>query len=149
MVQPSGTYASTGRHAVVYPKVALDLRGVTEPTRHVRHWARTVLATWRVPSDPADEIVLVLSELVTNAALHAGRALRAVLTRQPGEVLIEVVDNSIREPQLRSLGAVAESGRGLQLVERLAESWGSRLVSPEEYTGAAKVVWCLMAAPPA
>ncbi|NUS72546.1 MAG: ATP-binding protein [Corynebacteriales bacterium] len=136
-----------GQHAVVYPRVALDLRGVTEPTRHVRHWARSVLATWRVAPEAVDDVVLILSELVTNAALHAGRALRAVLIRQPGDICIEVVDNSIRAPQLRMMNPGEESGRGLYLVQQLGRQWGSRLVSPDEYTGAAKVVWCIITAP--
>lgn len=87
----------------------------------------------------AQTLVLLVSELVTNAVLHAGCS--AVLRmRLPvagaGPVRIEVVDGSALPPRPRHARRDDTDGRGLELVEGLADRWGW---CPE---GRGKRIWC-------
>ena len=78
---------------------------------------------------------LVVSELVTNAVLHARTPIEVRLTVQPHVVRIEVHDGTDRRPTRRYFSDEATSGRGLRLVEELCDAWG---VEPD---GAGKTVW--------
>ena len=84
-----------------------------------------------------DVAALLVSELVTTAVLHARTEvlLRVVCTDPERGVRVEVVDSSLDAPQQRHYGAEAVTGRGMLLVESLADAWGAD-VGP---TG--KVVW--------
>ena len=83
-----------------------------------------------------EDVRLVVSELVTNAVAHTddGGVLRMFDERPAGPVRVEVEDGGIDAPKVhtveRELG-----GKGLQIVERLAERWGVRR------TRHGKVVW--------
>lgn len=97
--------------------------------------------------DPG-ELPLVTSELVSNALVHAGTAVRLRLHRLPGGVRLEVSD---RHPGHRPPGAAADprlgvrvrgeaataNGNGLVLVGALARDWGVRAEDGEW----AKTVW--------
>ncbi|MGY1437429.1 ATP-binding protein [Streptomyces reniochalinae] len=81
-----------------------------------------------MPTDPAAHVV---GELAANAALHGrvpGRSFRLrVRSSSPGSLRLEVTDalgERAPRPAPRSVGPDAESGRGLLLVEALAERWG-------------------------
>lgn len=78
---------------------------------------------------------LVVSELVTNAVLHARTPIEVRLTVRPGLVRIEVHDGTARRPTRRYFSDEATSGRGLRLVEELCDAWGV------EVDGAGKTVW--------
>lgn len=81
-----------------------------------------------------DTAVLLTSELVTNSVLHSesgcpGGTVTITLISIADGVRVEVIDDgSVNEPTVRLSGAesseVAESGRGLQLVEFLSANWG-------------------------
>ena len=78
---------------------------------------------------------LLVSELVTNAILHARTTITlAVATTRQG-VRVAVGDGSSRGPRQRSFSDQATTGRGLTLVESLATAWGS------ESAGSGKTVW--------
>ncbi|WP_225752932.1 PAS domain-containing protein [Actinotalea sp. Marseille-Q4924] len=97
--------------------------------------------TRHVPERPADPVLLVVSELVTNAALHAGTDLVLQVSHVPGgAVRVEVWDASSVVPVIGRPGTVG--GRGLALVELLSAAWGSE---PTESGG--KRVWCEIEAP--
>jgi len=82
-----------------------------------------------VEAELASDAVMVVSELVGNAARHA-RALRDKLvevswTVLPGRVEVAVTDGgSVQAPTLRSADWDALDGRGLQIVAALASRWG-------------------------
>lgn len=82
------------------------------------------------PHHPAaDEVVLLVSELCTNAILHTasghGGTFEVAITAGPGRVRVEVRDDgSEQEPVMSQADPVACTGRGLQLVAALAECWG-------------------------
>jgi anti-sigma regulatory factor (Ser/Thr protein kinase) len=87
-------------------------------------------------SDTLDTVALLVTELVTNAILHARTPLQLTVESRPGSVRIRVEDESNERPALRHYESDAVTGRGLALVERLASSWGV------ETTPSGKAVWC-------
>ncbi len=101
------------------------------PTRRGARLARTLtvahLISWGLPSETAAHIV---AELAANAALHGrvpGRDFRLTLTAADDRLRIEVTDT--RGERLPSGGRKAppedaETGRGMLIVEALAEKWG-------------------------
>lgn len=103
------------------------LGGRVDEVPEVRRWASRLLAG----HPRVDDVLLVVSELAANAVLHA-------LTRgETGEVrLIQTdafVEVRVRSPlrtgtmpRVRRAEDLAESGRGLLLVEALADDWGTR-----------------------
>lgn len=79
---------------------------------------------------------LLVSELVTNAVLHAGSAVELVVRRRSGRVRVEVGDASSMSPHPRVSDETATIGRGMEMVEMLAEEWGVDTGHSE-----GKVVW--------
>jgi anti-sigma regulatory factor (Ser/Thr protein kinase) len=108
----------------------------TATVAEARRWARGVLAAW--DADELEwELSQLLTEVVTNAVLHAGTALRVVLEQDAasGRLRCEVTDGSPARPRVRYHSAEATTGRGLQLLESVAASWGVQPVT------AGKTVW--------
>ena len=85
--------------------------------------------------DLLDVIVLLTSEVVTNAVLHARTQARLTVLVTKNKVRVEVVDGDSREPVPRQARAEDTSGRGLQLVDVLSSRWGA------ERVGDGKRVW--------
>ena len=83
----------------------------------------------------ADTATLLVSELVTNAVLHTATPVELRCSAGPDWVLVEVCDRSPVRPSLRNYDDDAMTGRGLAMVELLADAWG---VEPE---GRGKKVW--------
>ncbi|WP_222436905.1 ATP-binding protein [Quadrisphaera oryzae] len=85
-----------------------------------------------------DRVELLASELVTNAVVHAGSLVTMdVELEADGSVLVEVADGSPDHPVLRDADLLEESGRGLELVDKLSVEWGVRdggLREPEPAT---------------
>lgn len=67
---------------------------------------------------------LLVSELVTNAVLHARTPMTVVVGLRRGGVRVEVHDGSAGPPVLREYGDEAMTGRGLSLVAELSDRWG-------------------------
>ncbi|MDH6116102.1 serine phosphatase RsbU (regulator of sigma subunit)/anti-sigma regulatory factor (Ser/Thr protein kinase) [Kitasatospora sp. GAS204A] len=119
-----------------------DLARVAE----LRGELRDALRRWGVP-ELIDTAELLASELVTNAIRHTDRdaMFTARLYREDGReprLRIEVEDESDLWPKRRTPGEQASSGRGLMLVEALADAWG---VEPR---GSGKRMWFELSAPP-
>jgi anti-sigma regulatory factor (Ser/Thr protein kinase) len=107
-----------------------------DPTsaRACRRFLLSTLADWDADQF-ADDAVLLLSELVTNAVLHAGTDIE-VEVRLDGDVLrIEVRDGDPRLPNVRHYSLLSGTGRGLALVAQTARSWAAEPLP----TG--KLVW--------
>ncbi|MCF6378006.1 SpoIIE family protein phosphatase [Nocardioides KLBMP 9356] len=83
-------------------------------------------------AEPAE---LLLSEVVTNAFVHAGGIATVRVRATPVAVRVEVEDGSSRHPTRRGFTTTAGTGRGLRLLDELADRWGSA-PRPE-----GKVVW--------
>lgn len=108
-----------------------------EPTSasQARALARDRLGT-TCSGDALDTIGLLVTELVTNAILHARTPLQLTVDLRPGHVRICVEDESNEQPIVQQYEPDAVTGRGLALVEHLSSSWGV------ERTPSGKVVWC-------
>jgi anti-sigma regulatory factor (Ser/Thr protein kinase) len=108
-----------------------------EPSSATR--ART-LARQRLEASCSNEtletVALLVTELVTNAILHARTPLLLTMESGPDAVRISVEDRSREEPALQRYDADAVTGRGLALVDELASSWGV------DTTPWGKIVWC-------
>lgn len=110
--------------------------GDTDAPAMARHLIRAAVAAWGA-RDQADEIELAADELMTNALVHTDGVGHVSMRLTPeGRIRIEVEDTSSALPRQREAGDWAVSGRGLLLVDRLADSWG---VEPR---GGGKCVWC-------
>ena len=100
-----------------------------------RRWARTVIeGRWLAPS--ADVVCLVVSELVTNAVVHAEGLVQLSLTLDDDCVTVAVSDRGAGTVVKRHHDAAALGGRGLQIIETLAVTWGAR-THPDQ----GKTVW--------
>ena len=104
-----------------------------------RQRVRKALADWGIADELADAVTLLANELVTNAVTHCRVSyaqIRVTLTLDGPELVLEVSDpDRDRLPQPHDSTPEEEGGRGLALVEALADAWGHR---QEPY---AKCVW--------
>lgn len=106
--------------------------------RAVREFVRTAADDWGYGAR-ADDVLLCVSELATNALVHGvppGRGYRVrLLLQESGRLLrIEVHDSGAGTPVARE--PAGESGRGLLIVAAYSDGWGVGERSP------GKVVWC-------
>ena len=101
-----------------------------------RRFTRQLLAEWDVAGDRVEVAELVMSELTTNAARHSDDSFQVGLSCEDRLLRLEVGDDSHRLPVVADEDdEVPTGGRGLVLVETLADRWGV------ESTGLGKVVW--------
>lgn len=102
---------------------------VPQAVGHARRFTRRTLRTWGVDFE-TDAILLVVSELVTNALVHTDGQVRLDLTLFDGRLRVAVADNSPRTPvRPTSIGWEATGGRGILLVETMSGEWGTVPVS--------------------
>lgn len=94
----------------------------------VRHRIAADLADRGVVDDSIAQVVLIASELVSNAIAHTpdapGTPLGVTWELDPEAVTVGVSDPSPVLPSMRSAGVSAPDGRGLQIVAAVAEGWG-------------------------
>ncbi|MFF3002041.1 ATP-binding protein [Kitasatospora sp. NPDC057940] len=128
----------------------LVLAGGEGAVQRSRDFSRTALLAWHwLPAldagrlAAAEDVLLMVSELVTNACLHAPGGPRELRLGWDGERLrVEVSDDSPVAPRLRPFADPGRpGGHGLRVVDRLARDWGCL---PE---GEGKLVWLEVAAP--
>ncbi|MFI9586754.1 SpoIIE family protein phosphatase [Streptomyces sp. NPDC052236] len=92
---------------------------------HARRFTARTLRRWKV-EEAADAVLLVVSELVTNALVHTQGPVRVDLVLRGDRVRIRVSDSSPRAPAKPVIvDWEATGGRGLLLVEAMSESFGS------------------------
>jgi anti-sigma regulatory factor (Ser/Thr protein kinase) len=119
------------RHLVL---VTLDLSPYPASVGEARRFTVETLRRWGRDDLTASGALLV-TELVTNAILHARTMVQVILERRDDIVRVEVRDGSPIRPALRNHGLDATTGRGLALVSKLAQSWGV------DVSATGKVVW--------
>jgi anti-sigma regulatory factor (Ser/Thr protein kinase) len=106
-----------------------------EAPRHARRFVTDALE--RLGAGAAvEQAVLLVSELVTNAVLHARTPVTVEVTVSGDVVRVGVGDGSPTLPAMRSFSSMAGSGRGLHLVDSMSRSWGV-----DDRPGDGKVVW--------
>ncbi|MER5224424.1 SpoIIE family protein phosphatase [Streptomyces flaveus] len=109
---------------------------------HARRFTTRTLRRWKV-QEAADAVLLVVSELVTNALVHTQGEVRVDLTLRGDRLRVSVNDASPRAPAKPVIvDWEATGGRGLVLVEAVSESFGTVPVA------GGKQVWSEIAVPP-
>jgi anti-sigma regulatory factor (Ser/Thr protein kinase) len=86
-------------------------------------------------------VELLVSELVTNAVLHARSDVEVRLSTSDRGLRVDVADSSNRRPVMRTRDESAMTGRGLGLVAELSTEWGV-----DEIVDGGKSVWFVVAA---
>ncbi|MDP9102094.1 MAG: ATP-binding protein [Actinomycetota bacterium] len=113
-----------------------------QSARAARRWLAHEAAQWAIDRETVERACLLVSELVANGVLH-GRSQVTVTLRLFDSVLtVSVADEDSRRPVLFRADDSALGGRGLTLVEQLADSWG---VADQEF---GKAVWFRLAVDP-
>ncbi|MYW19076.1 ATP-binding protein, partial [Streptomyces sp. SID2955] len=100
---------------------------VSSGVKAARDWTRAHLASlgWlETAPDLVDSVLLAVSELVTNAHVHARSTAQLILTWDETCLHVTVHDASPLLPERRQPGEGALGGRGLLLVAALADDWG-------------------------
>ncbi|MGI5136475.1 MULTISPECIES: SpoIIE family protein phosphatase [unclassified Streptomyces] len=140
-VGPAAPHVETRtRSSVITARAAASFEPVGRSVATARSFVRDTLQGWGF-ADIVDDAVVLTSELVTNAVVHAGTAADVLCLRSDHGVRIEVADRyPEREIPLQTTainmgGPDREGGRGLQLCAALAGRWGV------EYTPTHKQVW--------
>lgn len=94
-----------------------------------------------LPRDVREQIVLMVSELATNTLVHAAGGFQMTIERTAYDIRVSVVDEGRaggREgPSVRSPRPDEPHGRGLRIVQKLADAWGTT----EAPWGGGQVVW--------
>src|SRR3954463_413698 len=115
---------------------ALELALPAEPASvpEARRALAQHLAEAALPEEPAAEISLLAGELVTNAIKHGSREgdeIRLRVERRGGCVRV-AVDDAARGssvPQVLSQAVKRPGGRGLGMIDRIADRWGEQIVA--------------------
>ena len=129
------TRAGGGRPASAVRRFAGNASSVPS----ARRFAGDLITAWGYP-DVLDNAQLLLGEVVTNAVQHTVGDVRVRVAHHDAadgvRLRVEVTDGSDRVPGVRPMDLDAENGRGLFIVQSLADGWGHRQVE----TGG-KTVW--------
>jgi serine phosphatase RsbU (regulator of sigma subunit)/anti-sigma regulatory factor (Ser/Thr protein kinase) len=118
-------------------KAALDLDPDPMAARAARRFVTSTLREWEL--EPlTDDVLSVVTELVTNATQHAATTSTLALRSHPGRLMVEVADCDGRIPRPAVTQHMDERHRGLLIVAQLSRRWGVR---PTER---GKIVWAEM-----
>jgi anti-sigma regulatory factor (Ser/Thr protein kinase) len=144
-VHPQGLAARVvQRHSERGRRAAINLDGWSPATPSAaRAFVRQAAAAWRVPRPQSEDLVQIVSELATNAVDHThSQTITVTAAVVPGAAVVSVTD---RGPHRRLAVPVAddraEHGRGLHIVDALAQKWGYL------HTGTGTRVWARVALP--
>jgi hypothetical protein len=149
-----GTSAAYALDPAQTPHTYLELGALPTAVPCARLHVKHVMREWQM-QEMADTVELIVSELVTNA-MRASEGLtssrfaghwapglppvRLWLASDGQHAVVQVWDANDQLPVRQHAALDAESGRGLQLVESLANEWGS--YTPDASSG--KVVWAVI-----
>jgi anti-anti-sigma regulatory factor len=146
--------SSATRHLTVCPTLDAAMAGMPDDrsprqlsahlvpavgaARQARELVTEACARWDLP-DLAGPACTVVTELVNNVVVHARTPMEVVIRRRERHLIISVRDDSSRPPEARGPAApTAPGGRGLMMVNAVAQRWG--------YTPVAggKAVWAVL-----
>ena len=117
----------------------LSLDPGPESPRTARHFVTGLLQTWDYTCI-AERAALIMSELASNSVRHTGQPYLVGLEDLGHGVRLLVEDHVSAPPVTRPAADDALDGRGMHIVEALADSWGTQLQRD------GKIVWCTLAA---
>jgi CheY-like chemotaxis protein len=125
---------TVGTQRVGQSELALD--GSLTSARDARVFAADLLAQWGV-GELADDVLLVVTELVNNAVTHAMSGCTLRISVSAVSVRIEVTDEGSGTPDPLPPSMTRNHGRGLHLVDALTAAWGFEPM----IDGGGKTVW--------
>lgn len=129
-----GTACDTERSGTSPTEVRVALNPVPSSAGAARRFVVATLREWD-HDELADTAALLVSELVTNAILHARSEVTVAVRALDDRVRVEVADAVDGAPFLRHATDTATTGRGLALVDACARAWGVEPQPP------GKAVW--------
>jgi anti-sigma regulatory factor (Ser/Thr protein kinase) len=112
-----------------------EIASCASEVARARAFVAEMLESWG-QEDRNDVVDLLTSELVTNAVRHASQTVEVGLALDDGVLRVEATDDDPSEPTVPPLDRAGESGRGMYLIDRLADGWGVEHRPPTS-----KAVW--------
>lgn len=109
--------------------------GVPASVSTARRFVSEALSAWGA-EDAEWTVSHLVSELTTNAVLHAHTEFDVELSLDQELLVIRVSDRSAQPPVLRQFGPQATTGRGMSMIAQLSRTWGVDVAS------GGKTVWC-------
>lgn len=113
----------------------LRLDGTLTSARRARTFTTATLEEWGV-TGVEDDMLLVVTELVNNAVMHAHGECELRISISPLSLRVEVTDQGAGTPDPLPQSLTRNHGRGLHLVDALTAAWGF-----EPVDGGGKLVW--------
>jgi len=123
---------------VATPRQELVLPASSMSPAAAREWARHN-GCQEHALDLLDDVLLLTSELVTNAVRHGVPPILVAIECDDTSLHVRVRDGSPALPARREVGLESEGGRGMTLVELLTNTWGVEPVADDD--GVGKEVW--------
>ena len=130
-----GPVGSAARGNGAVRSASWDVRHSDVAVGRARRELRGLLERWGLQPDARDSLLVVANELMVNGVEHGRTDVRLTVGLTAGGVRIAVHDGSPMPPELKALDPAAPRGRGLQMIEAFAASWGWHL------DGVGKTVW--------
>lgn len=109
-----------------------------ESVPSARRFAREALRA--APEDTRDAVALMTSELASNCIRHTDSGFALTIIRSAAEIRVEATDDGGGAPTIRTPGPSDPHGRGLQILDMLAASWGFHALP-----AGGKTVWFALA----
>ena len=128
--------AKVGGDADVTGSRVVVLRRDRRAAREARTFSAEAMRGWQVPAGVLHDVQLAVSELVTNAVLHGAPPVELGLHYNGSRVRVTVTDSSQAAPATLEPEVTDTHGRGVRLVEAVADEWGV-IDLPR-----GKTVWC-------
>lgn len=102
----------------------MEFAPVAASVRHARQHVRETIEG-RVEPETVGAVELLVSELATNAIVHARTPFAVEVALQPARLRVEIHDRAETLPSRRDVGLLETAGRGINIVEAFADRWGS------------------------
>jgi Histidine kinase-like ATPase domain len=142
-LEPGQRAVPAGAPQVTGSDGTLDLPAETASVPRARRFVREVLTAAHHEPETIDAAELCVSELVTNAVLHARTEVQVGVEDLGAAIRLEVRDRSTVMPRRLVHSVRSATGRGMEMVSILARSWGVDLVDDQT-----KSVWCELSTTP-
>ena len=123
------------------PIACVQLPPSLESVPAARSCTTAALRAWGLTSTLLDDVALLLTELTANAIRHAHGIVGVEIALNGDRLTVRVCDEDDSQPRVGEAGADDESGRGLWLVDAIADRWGWEAGEP------GKVVWFELTTP--
>lgn len=127
------TLRVSGRARTRSVRLAADVHAAAQ----ARTFVASTLRAWGFHAAQTGDVLLAVSELVSNAVQHGSGRPRLQLSLVEGHLEVRVRDEAARPAQRRPHDLLADRGRGLQIVGTIADAWG------QSSDGTGKWVWAV------